>query len=530
MSEPAPSSFAPIALPGSERPPPEGKRMRRVPRSLRIELSVYLRPREGARGVDETLIGQAGYRHLDADELASERAALHQADFELIEQWASAAGLAVTRRDPARRLIKVVGSVERIENALGTRLYSYRDGETRFRGREGPLHLPASVAEIVEGVFGLDTRPVAEMQLGAFNPALAGGHLPAEFAGLYNFPVTPGLGKGQTIALIMFAGGYADSDIDLAFAAMGHAKPLVVSEAVAGGLPDYGANARADKEVALDIQIAGGLAPGAKIVVYFAPNTAQGWVDAVSRAVHDTRHNPSIISISWATSELTWKTTFPALMSQLSQNFQDAARLGITVLAASGDTGAILRTPGRAAVTYPASDPFVCGCGGTSLVNGAGGKLTETVWNRPAAMAGGPARISGGGVSEVFRPPPAFQAGAAVPGHANGGPPGRGVPDVAAIADDRIGYRIFLYGTAVVGEGTSAAAPLWAGLIARINEAKGRRSGYLLPRLYAAAAGTLNDVVTGDNKVGGVGYSASAGWDPCTGLGSPNGVKLLAIL
>jgi kumamolisin len=523
-------SFLGVELPGSERPAPDAKRLRRVQRDQRLELSIYLRPREGARSGDDARIGEPGYQPLDREELARERAALHEADIAVVERWATGQGLAVVRRDPSRRLIKVAGSVELIERALGTRLHTYRDGDLRFRGRSGALYVPEDLAEVVEGIFGLDTRPVGETQLGALvNPILAGGHLPADFARLYNFPVTPGLGAGQTIALIMFGGGYSDADVDMAFAAMGHAKPVIVSESVSGGFPDYKANARADREVALDIQVAGCLAPGAKLVVYFAPNNPKGWVDAVSRAVHDTHHNPTIISISWATSEMIWKGTFPALMTQLSQQFLDAARLGITVLAASGDSGAIWRVPGRAVVTYPASDPFVCGCGGTSLQVGAGGQLTETVWNRPAPVGGGAARISGGGVSEVFRPPPQFQAAAALPNHANGGPPGRGVPDVAALADDRTGYRIFLYGKAVVGEGTSAAAPLWAALIARINEAKGRRTGYFLPRLYAAPA-TLNDIVTGDNRVGGIGYSARPGWDPCTGLGSPDGARLLGIL
>jgi kumamolisin len=518
-----------VPLPDSERLP-HGNKLRRAPRNERLELSLYLRPRQGARETEDPEPGDETYRALDREGLALERAALHAPDIAAIERWAAASGLAVTRREPARRLVKVSGTVARIEAAFATRLHIYRDGETRFRDRSGPLYVPRDLADIVDAVFGMGTRPVGEGQLGTLPPpGLAGAHLPAHFAQLYNFPATPGLGRGQTIALIEFAGGYGDSDLDLAFAAMGHAKPLVVSEAVSSGFPDYQADARADREVALDIQVAGGLAPGATIVVYFAPNNPQGWVDAVSRAIHDLHHRPTIISISWASPETKWMTDFLPLMKQLTKHFADADALGITVLAASGDRGATWGTPGHATVAYPASDPSVCGCGGTSLETGPGGTLRETVWNRPPALPGGPARISGGGVSEFFRPPPPFQAAAGVPAHANGGPPGRGVPDVAALADDRMGYRIFLYGQAITGDGTSAAAPLWAALIARINEAKGRNVGLFLRRLYAAP-GTLNDVVVGDNRVGGIGYAAGPGWDPCTGLGTPDGARLMAIL
>jgi len=522
------SAFELTALAGSERSPPGGKRLRRVAAGTRLELSLYLRAREGARSADEAQPGEPGFRPLDRDELAREREALHQGDVALIEKWTAAEGLAVTRRDPARRLVKVAGSVEQIERALSLRLHNYRDGDERFRGRSGGVHLPNEIAQVVEGVFGLDTRPVAESQLGVLGlRGPRGGHLPSQFAQLYDFPATPGLGAGQTIALLMFGGGYLDSDLDLAFAAMGHAKPVVVPEGVSGAFNNMRDTDR-NKEVALDIQIAGGLAPGAKIVVYFAPNTGQGWVDAVSRAIHDLHHRPTIISISWAQSEERWTADFPDKRAQLTALFQDAARLGITVVAASGDNGAIWRSPGKARVGYPASDPFVCGCGGTMLVGPAGGVRTEAVWNRPALGAGGSPRISGGGVSGLF-PVPSYQAAAVVPVHANSAARGRGIPDVSAIADALTGYRIFLSGQEVVAEGTSAATPLWAALIARINESKGRSVGFFLPRAYAAPA-AFNDVATGDNRVGGVGYAARAGWDPCTGLGSPNGVKLLAIL
>jgi len=513
-----------VELSGSVRPAVNADRIRRSRRKERVELSFYLRRRESAFDVTDIELGTPAFKPVDHNALATERAARHADDITLIEAWAAMVGLAVTRRDPMRRLVKVAGSVEQIEHALGASIADYRADNQRFRGRAGPIFVPSALAEVVEGIFGIDTRPAAESQLVPFSAmGLSSGHLPTEFARLYDFPITPGLGTGQTIALLEFGGGYSDNDLNLAFAAMGVPKPLIVSEGVSGGFPDYGADSRADREVALNIQIAGGLAPGANIVVYFARNNGQGWVDAVSRAIHDVHHRPSIISISWAAPEDIWETQFSAHRKVLSQLFREAAQLGITILTASGNFGATWRSPAqRAIVSYPASDPFVCGCGGTSLQNGPAGQLVERVWNTPDG-------ISGGGISGLFLPPPPYQANAAVPGHANGGPPGRGVPDVAGVADRSDGYRLILYGQPTVADGTSAVAPLWAALIARLNEAKGRNAGFFLPRLYASPS-ALNDVRLGDNAVSGTGYTAGAGWDPCTGLGSPDGQKLLHIL
>ena len=180
--------------------------------------------------------------------------------------------------------------------------------------------------------------------------------------------------------------------------------------------------------------------------------------------------------------------------------------MGVTVLVASGDHGA---TDGLAsgtfAVDYPSSSPFVIGCGGTKLALSGNTISSEQAWNELAQNEG----ATGGGVSDFF-PIPNFQTKAGVPTSPKGFR-GRGVPDVAGDADPTTGYNVFVDGQWTVIGGTSAVAPLWAGLVARINQAMGKPAGYLNPLLYAQnVSGSLRDITSGDNG----GYSAGPGWDP----------------
>jgi kumamolisin len=266
----------------------------------------------------------------------------------------------------------------------------------------------------------------------------------------------------------------------------------------------------------LDIEVAGALAPKSKVVVYFAPNTDRGFLDAILKAVHDTRHKPSVISISWGGPESQWTEQ---AMQAFDQAFQDAAALGVTVCCAAGDSGSTDGlNDGLQHVDFPASSPFALACGGTRL-QASGNKISsETVWND------GPNSASGGGISDYFDPP-SWQAGANVPPSENPDRrEGRGVPDVAGDADPNTGYFVIVDGQEGVIGGTSAVAPLWAGLIARLNQKLSPTSvGYLNPLLYTQLSSDLHDITQGD--IGA--YSASKGWDPCTGWGSPDGGKLL---
>ena len=209
-------------------------------------------------------------------------------------------------------------------------------------------------------------------------------------------------------------------------------------------------------------------------------------------------------------------------MTQFDRAFQAAAMLGITVCCASGDNGSSDGIKdGRAHVDFPASSPHVVACGGTRLEASKGAISNEVVWN----AAGGGA--TGGGVSDVFALP-SWQSAAKVPPSANpGGRRGRGVPDVSGDADPATGYQVRVDGTDAVYGGTSAVAPLLAALVARIAQRLDSPVGFLNPVLYGAAGrSALHDVTKGSNGA----YKASKGWDACTGLGSPDGAKLLRVL
>jgi uncharacterized protein YjbI with pentapeptide repeats len=347
-----------------------------------------------------------------------------------------------------------------------------------------------------------------------------------EVARLYDFP-TDVDGRGQTVGIVEFGGGYRDSDLNAYFAASKRARPNVSWVPVDGvkNSPASGQNSP-DSQVELDIEVAGAVAPGAGIVVYFSNFITQGWVDAIQAAEHDTAHKPSVLLIDWgfAETQQIWTTT---AMQAVNEELQRAASMGITVIVASGDDGAREQVhDGRAHVDFPASSPWVLGVGGSKLIAAGNSIASEVVWNDGAN--GG---ATGGGVSDIFARP-AWQAAVRVPARADG-QLGRGVPDVAINASPVTGYKVLTDGAWGVIGGTSAAAPLWAGLIALINQSLGHNVGYLNPLLYQqiGPGGALRDITTGDNSIGGVkGYAAGPGWNACTGWGSPDGRKLLEAL
>ena len=436
-----------------------------------------------------------------------------------IAAFATEHHLTVVERDLARRLIKLSGKIGDLETAFGTRLDMFQHQDGPFRGRSGPLTAPDDVAQALEAVLGLDQRPIAtpkSIRLSA--AAAAEARLPNEVARLYGFP-TGGAGQGECIAIIELGGGVSAADTAAAFKAMALTPPRVVAVSVGDGVNQPGKDPDADGEVALDVQVAGAAAPKARLAVYFAPNTDQGFVDAITQAVHDTANKPSVMSISWGSAEDGW--TGQAVTAMTSA-FQDAAEAGVSVFAASGDGLATdSASDGQAHVDFPASSPWVVGCGGTRLRTNGSTLVGETVWN---SNGGG----TGGGISALF-PVPAYQDDVRLPASANkGAKTGRGVPDVAADADPDTGYRVVVDGQAQVIGGTSAAAPLWAGLFALVNAAAGKPVGQPHATLYGDL-NAFNDVTAGDNKVANVGYSAGPGWDACTGLGTPKGQGVVAL-
>jgi kumamolisin len=372
------------------------------------------------------------------------------------------------------------------------------------------------VATAIVGVFGLDERPQARAQ---FRPAAqaAVSYTPLQVAQAYGFP-TGSTGAGQTIGIIELGGGYSQSDLETFFSGLGIATPSVTSVSVDGATNAPSGNPNsADGEVELDIQVAGAIAPAAKIVVYFAPNTDQGFLDAVTTAIHDQTNAPNVISISWGGPESTWTAQST---SGFDSAFAEAGMLGVTVTVASGDNGSSDGvTTGGNHVDFPASSPNALACGGTSLQISGTTVASETVWND--GTSGG---ATGGGVSDVFDLP-AYQATAGVPVVDDaGGKPGRGVPDVCGDADPDTGYSVVVDGSSIVVGGTSAVAPLWAGLVALLGAQSGKPVGFLNPTLYANPK-ALRDIVSGNNGA----FKAGVGWDACTGLGSPNGPALAAL-
>jgi len=446
------------------------------------------------------------------------------ADLRKIRAFARQHGLQTVSVDRARRIVKLGGSVQAFNAAFGAKLKRYQHESGTYRGRTGPLTVPADLGGVIEGVFGLDNRPQAKPHFRLRKPrrnvrphAVAVSYSPLEVANAYDFPA--GLnGAGQCIAVIELGGGYQTSDLSSFFQNLGIPAPKITAVSVDGATNSpTGDPSGADGEVELDIELAGAIAPSAEIAAYFAPNTDQGFIDAVTTAVHDANLKPSIISISWGGPEDSWTEQS---RNALNTACQDAATMGVTILAASGDSGA---SDGTSAPTvdFPGASPYVVGCGGTKLTISGTRVSAEVAWNELSANEG----ATGGGVSEFFALP-SYQDGADVPKALNGFV-GRGVPDVAGDADPETGYSVVVDGQQQVIGGTSAVAPLWAGLLARINQSLGKNVGYVNPLLYASnAESTFRDITSGSNGE----YAATKGWDACTGLGSPNGAGLLAAL
>jgi kumamolisin len=503
-----------VALEGSERPPiPNAQTIGSADPNSVITATVLLRRRSSK-------LPAPGSEVLTREEFAR-RFGANPADVEPVEEFASENNLTVVEIDLARRSIVLAGTVANMNEAFATELLLFQSPNGLFRGRAGVLYIPSNLGKIIAGVFGLDERPQANAhfrRLTQVGPKAVGdtSYTPIAVSQLYDYPTATG--AGRTIGLIELGGGFNASDLTTYFSGLGIKTPPSVTAISVDGAQNQpvGDPNSADGEVLLDIEVAGSIAPAVKIVVYFAPNTDQGFLDAITTAIHDTVHQPSVISISWGGPEASW--TAQAL-SAFDQAFQDAGVLGVSVCCAAGDGGSSDGlTDGQAHVDFPASSPNVLACGGTRLES-ANNKITsEVVWNEGANGA------TGGGVSETF-PLPAYQASANVPVSVNPSHfKGRGVPDVAGDADPATGYEIYVDGRSAVFGGTSAVAPLWSALIALMNELAGKPAGFINAALYGMAAEkTFHDITSGNNGA----YAAGPGWDACTGLGSPDGQALL---
>lgn len=471
-------------------------------------------------------------------------------EVELVAAFATERGLQVVEASPARRSVQLTGPIAQIDGAFGIELSIYRRGSETYRGYDGPVRLPAAVAEVVVAVFGLDNRPLAAHMAGV-NP-LGSGLTPPEVAGLYGLPSIPSSISGETIAIWEFGGGYVTdasgkpTDVDAYLQALGFRAPTVLPPvSILGGAnhvsgsPGHVSND--DAEVALDMQVAASVAVGAAIAVYFIGTISDtGWIAAIDAVVSPGpgQPSPSVVTISWAWDEADWS---PSQLTAMNTKWALASAMGKTVFAASGDKGSMGNQDepdGRAHVCYPACDPWVTAVGGTSIYNVSGSSFDEITWNDNGVTAGG--------ISTAF-PLPTWQVGIGVPPSINNGiTVGRGVPDVAGYAN---GYEISLYGEdGGSWWGTSEASPLYAAVVAVLNAKLGYHIGHFNSAIYALATTTgadiFRDIDDGRSNaftftlqppnppttIKSPGYTSVKGWDACTGWGSLRAGRFYAAL
>jgi kumamolisin len=466
------------------------------------------------------------------------------ADLDAVVKAFAPFGLKVAEKNAATRTVKLSGTVAAMEQAFQVKLFNYKHESGDYRGRVGRVSVPSSVKEIVQGVFGLDNRRVVRRrrphQAASHKPLTSvpsAWYTPSELAAHYNFP--SGDGSGQTVGLLEFGGGYFPSDLtEFCKLANIAAPPTVVTLSTDGTATNV--KDGAEGEVMLDIEVVAGVCPKAKIAVYFAQFTEQGWITAVDAAVHDQTNDPGVLSASWGEAEDTdiWTA---AAMTQINETLQEAAQIGVTVCIAAGDDGSSdAVADGHAHVDFPSASPYVLSVGGTTIPSKeASGQ--DIVWREGDGLRADNGGSTGGGVSTVF-PRPAWQSAIQIQPLNPSAIVGRCIPDLAANADwNASPYLLCVDGKAQPNGGTSAATPLVAGLLTLINASRGtaQRVGYLTPVLYQtipSANGTVGsagctDVKSGDNNTASIGgFSAGPGYDAVSGWGAPNGRNLLQVL
>jgi kumamolisin len=481
-----------------------------------------------------------------------------QADADAVARVLGSFGLKTDEVSLETRSMRMSGTVAQMEAAFQGKMGIYHsDDQGEYRGREGDVSIPAELDGIVTGVFGLDQRRVARRRpVSPRSPSMAGGPTaaaaslaplgPEDLETRYNFP--PGDGEGQQIAIAEFGGGYFPNDL-AAFCAKFHRPvpavkviPVNLNALTLQQIMHLPKTQRLQElgetgEVMMDIQVIAGLCPKAQISVYFATFDLKGWLDLLNRVIRD---RPVVLSVSWGAPEDAEDVWSEAARDEINKRLAAAAALGITVCISAGDDGSGDEVgDGRAHVDFPAVSPFALSVGGTMLT-GANGHLAEQVWwDSPGRRTGNGGGATGGGVS-VFFQRPAWQA-VHIDSLNSDSIDGRVIPDVAALAGEPL-YDLVLLGHDAPNGGTSASAPLWAALIARINAIlpASKRQRFLTPLLYEAGPGgqargktVCRDITVGQNASNpepGVGYEAGTGFDAASGWGTPNGAALLAAL
>lgn len=447
-------------------------------------------------------------------EIYQENYAASKKDADKVEAFAHEHGLTTVEVSLPRRSVILKGTLSDFEAAFNTSLQKVNN----FRAPKTAVQVPESLSNVITGVFGLDNQPIARpmFQVAKKNGKIVSNAVssqsfyPNQLAKIYGFP-TKVTGNGECIGIIELGGGFRKKDIKNYFKSLGIAAPSVKAISVDGAKNSPSTADGVDGEVMLDIEVAGGIANQAVIAVYFAPNSDKGFLDAITTAIHDTHNKPSVISISWGAAEVNWTTQ---ALDNFNEAFKIAAALGVSICVAAGDSGSRDgETDGKVHVDFPSSSPYALACGGTNLQVNKNEISSETVWNDSADSA------TGGGVSSHFALAD-YQSKANVPLEIDTKFKGRGLPDVAANADPNTGYNVLVDGQQFVIGGTSAVAPLMAGLIALFNEKYKKPVGFIQPQIYANP-GLCRDITKGNNKTTKTktGYVAGPGWDACTGWG-----------
>ena len=536
------------ALKGHQHPPlPGEKQIGKTDPHSELTLTLVLRRRRQLPDLHHLGSKPIHQReHLTREDLSRRHGAV-TADLAVVKRFVRKHYLELGEVDLARRTVELFGKAHAIEKAFSVSLVEMKHPRGNYRRAQGGVSLPSELAGVVESVLGLSTRHCARRsQVHHFNTLQPYWTVP-QMARAYGFPRSLHA-QGQSIALVELGGGFHKDDLRKFFARLHRPMPRIRVVSVGGAKnhpapasdikmlldviegkrklsdcpEDAMAAAQATLEVTMDIELVAVLALGAEIVVYMAPPTEQGIYHAVSRAVRGAKQLPCALSISWGEPETGVSKSY---LAAVDDALRDAAMLGVTVCVSSGDEGAMNgATDGKPVVNFPASSPHVLSCGGSSVHVASGRELREAAWN---CTLHGMHGATGGGVSRHFAAP-AWQREHNVPVGPTGRR-GRGVPDVAGPADPHQGCEILAGGRRCSSAGTSAVAPLWAALIACLGNHLDTRCGFLTPLLYRhSAQGTdaLREITRGNNGF----YEAAAGWNACTGLGSPVVQRLLTAL
>jgi len=532
-----------VLLPGSKRSKdPNAKKVGSVDPKQRIDVTIDLAGPDLPKA--DELVGLT----LTPDELAAKYGASQQ-DVDKVSKSLKKFGIKVEEVHQGSRSMKVSGTIAQMEKAFKPGLVmmeSPRQGE--YRGRAGTLQIPAELKGIVKAVLGLDARRMARRKLATKKAAKAAPLAPLTPADLeqrYNFPA--GDCAGQRIAIAEFGGGYFPDDVTAYCTKFQRPVPSIQAVAVDApaftlqqvlALPPAQRKEQLDNsvEVMMDVEIIAGLCAKADITVYFSNFDQQGWVDLLDKVIAS---QPVALSVSWGLPED--DSGWSANARNAIDNRLNAARLlGITTCISSGDDGSgDEEVDGRAHVDFPGSSANALCVGGTMLVASKAKVNEVTWWESPGRRTNNGGGSTGGGVSALI-PRPSWQ-NVSIKSLNPKSIDGRVVPDVAALAGEPL-YDLIFVGQPQPNGGTSASAPLWASLIARVNAQlpTGKQQRFLTPLLYGKGTNgqpvgkaVSRDITSGNNASHpkpGKGYKAGAGFDAVTGWGVPDGVKLLGTL